>query len=155
MNIILALTKLLRNKIYTINRYRYRRQRGMITFDSSGTISVRNDNWMIILIDADIGRYYLTRFNRSRPVLTGQVMSPKWGPHISLVRGEAVKNQELLSEIDGRIVDFRYSPIVRWDGRHAYLDAECQEALDIREQLGLLREPSCPLHVTVGVKMEL
>lgn len=124
-------------------------------FSSTGTISLHGDNWAIIDVDPELGRYYLAQFNRSRAMLSGQIMAPKWGPHISLIRGEQVKDQELLAKSSGLTINFQYSPVVQWDGQHAFLNVVCPEGLQLREQLGLSREPKFSLHMTFGVKMQL
>jgi hypothetical protein len=124
-------------------------------FKSTGTISLHGDDWAIIDVDPEIGRYYLSQFNRSRTVLAGQIMPPKWGPHISVIRGEVVKDKELLKTFDGKKIVFHYSPQVQWDEKHAYLNVSCDEALNMREAVGLPRNPFYDLHLTIGVKIQL
>jgi len=124
-------------------------------FSSTGTISLHGDNWTIINVDPELARYYLTQFNRSRPMLEGQIMVPKWGPHISLIRGEEVKDQELLAQLNGNTINFQYSPEVQWDSQHAFLNVDCPEGMGLREELGLSRAPHFPLHLTFGVKMQI
>ena len=124
-------------------------------FESTGQLRLHGDNWAVIHVDSEIGRYYLTQFNRSRPMLNGQIMPPKWGPHISLIRGEPVNNQELLQKADGSTISFSYSPEINWNGHHAFLNVDCPEGLELREQLGISREPVFPLHLTFGVEMQL
>ena len=122
---------------------------------SQGTFNVRGNNWITIDVDPELARYYLSLFNRSRPMLEGQIMPGAWKAHISVVRGENIPNQEILEEINGKSVDFQYDHNIQWNGQHAYLSVECEEALDIREKLGLNRRPLLPLHLTVGVKRQL
>ena len=122
---------------------------------SQGIFHVHRENWITIDVDPELSRYYLSLFNRSRPMLEGQIMPGAWKGHISVVRGEDIKNSEILSDINGKSVNFQYDHNIHWNGRHAYLSVECEEALDLREQLGLNREPPLPLHLTVGVKKEL
>ena len=133
----------------------YKKKTAEAMFTSTGTIHVHGDDWVTIDVDPDIGRYYLSQFNRSRPMLQEQIMPPKWGPHISLLRGEEVQDRELLEEANGKTINFSYNPEVRWDGRHAYLDVESAEALELRKQLGLAEQPFYPLHLTFGVVMQI
>jgi len=133
------------------------------SFSSTGTIRIepksksidvaKSSNWMIIECDPEIARYYMEQFNFANRAKNVQLMKPSWGGHISLVRSEEPPNKELWGQLEGRSVGFTYDPIVKDNGRnHFYLDVQCNEALDIREQLGLSRNPKYPLHMTIGVR---
>jgi hypothetical protein len=134
-----------------------------VMYNSTGTLHVHGDGWVTIDVDPDLNRYYLSRFNRSRPATDIQIMPPKWGGHISIIRGTANEGYELTEEIqeyfdkiNNKPISFRYSPtVLTKDNRHWQLIAESNEALDIREQIGLPREPLMPLHITIGVIKQL
>lgn len=66
-----------------------------------------------------------------------------------------LRNEEPLDKLswkkyDGETIIFRYSPIMNFDGLFCWLNVTSPQALDIREELGLCREPILPLHLTVG-----
>jgi hypothetical protein len=50
----------------------------------------------------------------------------------------------------GRQISFAYDPNLRFNGEYFWLPVQCEELLDLREQLGLRREPRMPLHLTVA-----
>jgi hypothetical protein len=77
---------------------------------------------------------------------------PAWGPHISVTRGERVSKSKagLRRSLKGRLIDFRYSPDLQFNGEYFWFWVQCDELLDLREQLGLRRTPKQRLHLTVG-----
>lgn len=77
---------------------------------------------------------------------------PAWGPHISVTRGEPSDpaKRDLWRSLGGRVVDFRWNPDLQFNGEYFWFWVECEELLDLREQLGLRREPKQPLHLTVA-----
>ena len=128
-------------------------------FKSTGTIKVFDSGWVYISVCPELTRYYLSRFNRNHVFTDIQLMTPKEGGHITIVRTknckcpDVVKNFEYLSKIKDKIIEFEYFNIVTGNGKHFWLDVECNEALDIREKLSLDREPFFNLHLTIGVIM--
>jgi hypothetical protein len=105
--------------------------------------------WLILQCDAEIGRYYREMFyawNRAR----GRLQRPAWESHISVIRGEEPPKPDGWSALEGRLVEFRYSPELQTNDEYFWLDVECDELLDIREQLGLPRNPLFDLHLTIG-----
>jgi len=77
---------------------------------------------------------------------------PAWGPHISVTRGERVPKDKLgiRQSMRGRRITFAYDPNLQFNGEYFWLPVQCEELLDLREQLGLRREPRMPLHLTVA-----
>ena len=126
-------------------------------FKSTGTIKTFDSGWVYISVCPELTRYYMSRFNKNKVLTDIQLMKPKEGGHITIVRGETsecpekIKNKELLVEINNKLIDFEYSNEVVGNGKHFWLDVKCNEALDTREKLGLDREPYFTLHLTIGV----
>jgi len=85
-----------------------------------------------------------------RPV----VRIPAWGTHISVIRGEPIPKQkrERWGHLEGQAVQFQFTPDLQSRGSHYWLWVECPQLLDIREDLGLSREPLQRLHLTVAVQ---
>jgi len=138
----------------------YRFSQSEVMFDSTGTVKVHNDGWIILHVDPELTRYYLSRFNRSHVYTDIQIMLPKWGGHITIVAGDehesvedTEENKKTLNMIDGMEIPFSYSPIVTGNENHFWLNVKCESALDIRDSLGLSREPRYPFHLTIGVIM--
>ncbi len=88
----------------------------------------------------------------SRLGLMGRVTSPAWGPHISVIRGEPLPDPSLWGLYEGTDIRFKYDPeSIYYNRGHFWLDVECDPLLDLREELGLLRQPRKPLHITIAV----
>jgi hypothetical protein len=77
---------------------------------------------------------------------------PAWGPHISVTRGEHIDKTQrgLWRSLPNRPVDFSFDPDLKFNGEYFWFQVQCDELLDLREQLGLRREPKQRLHLTVG-----
>lgn len=82
----------------------------------------------------------------------GAIQRPAWGGHISLVRGEdPPAGREPWDALEGLELDFDYDGTIETDGKHFWLPIFCETAGNIREYLGLPREPEYPFHLTFGV----
>lgn len=78
---------------------------------------------------------------------------PAWGSHISVICNECPPRQELWGLRSGGLIEFQYEPILNTNGQYYWLSVVCDELLDIREQMGLKREPFYALHLTVGIDL--
>ena len=80
------------------------------------------------------------------------MMRPGWQEHITVIRDEPPPDElkHLWECYVGEEVEFWYNPEVDSNDTHHWLDVVCERALDIREELGLARDPEYPLHLTVG-----
>jgi hypothetical protein len=112
-----------------------------------GTVT-ENNWWLVIDCDPEIGRYfrhlyYLANY-RCR-----QLLRPAWEEHISVVRNEEPPNKHLWKKYNGNTIIFHYEPVVKYDGLYCWINVNCPQALEIRQELGL-RGPIIPLHLTVG-----
>jgi hypothetical protein len=77
-------------------------------------------------------------------------LRPAWEEHISVVRDEEPPNKEFWEKYAGQEIEFQYNPIVEGDGLFFWLNVDCDFLLEIREELGLPRDPEFPLHLTIG-----
>lgn len=91
------------------------------------------------------------------------LMLPSWGAHMSIVRGEKPREDlmHLWRKYHGQIVEFKYSPNVRFSGDTSgssmdpdkqgvywFIDAKCELGTHIRDEL---EKPShWNFHITVG-----
>ena len=105
--------------------------------------------WLILECDREIGRYFRHLYELKHHH-TKQLQEPLWGSHISVIRGEVPPNLAEWKSLDGQKVTFEYGFEIEFYQQFAVVSAQCNQALDYREALGLEREPSYPLHLTIG-----
>jgi hypothetical protein len=112
----------------------------------------RSEKWWVILdADPEIGRYYRNLFQLSQWNVR-KLQSPSWAEHITVVRNEepADSFKQFWHRYDGAEIVFSYCGDMESDGLYCWLPVECPKLLDIREELGLERNPLYPLHLTIG-----
>jgi hypothetical protein len=105
--------------------------------------------WLIVDCDPDLGRLLRHLFTLAHH-RTRALNNPLWGPHISVIRGEEPAHAGEWGHLDGTQVTFDYDPDVQETNGFLWCPVHCPAALDLRERLGLAREPSPPLHLTIG-----
>jgi len=115
-------------------------------------LSADTSGWAIIQVDQELTRYYVEQFNFANRARDIQIMKPAWGGHISIMRGENIKDRQLFMSFKNKPVKFSYNPEVKGNDNHFWLEVECPDVEDMREQLGLPRKPYFPFHLTIGVK---
>lgn len=111
--------------------------------------------WLVIDCQDDISEYY-RHVIHIESYKTLKLQKPYWGSHITVIRNEEPPNQELWKKYDGQEIVFKYGNHIgtnyspeRWKS-FWWLDSRCEWALDIREELGLRREPYPQFHLTIG-----
>jgi hypothetical protein len=77
-------------------------------------------------------------------------MRPAWASHITVIRNEEPPNRDLWEKYNNQKVDFLYIPPVETNGEYFWLNVICDKLFQIREELGLPREPEIPLHLSIG-----
>lgn len=107
--------------------------------------------WLILQCCPDLAKYCRMMINKYN-LGSFKVMKPAWDSHISVTRGEEPKNKELWNSLTGREVDFYYENKIETNDRYYWLPVQSDAILDVREQLGLLREPYYKLHLTVAIQ---
>jgi hypothetical protein len=72
-----------------------------------------------------------------------------------VISGEEVSHKGRWGERQGERVEVHVRREPRCEGVYAWLEVECKDALELREALGLSREPHVPLHLTLGRRKDL
>lgn len=104
--------------------------------------------WLILECDGEICRYYR---HMAQKAIYIDMLRPAWGAHISIIRGEVPAKPDLWRKYAGKIISFNYGETVRSNHIHFWLDVDCPVLLDIRDELGLPRNPVFgQLHLTIG-----
>lgn len=105
--------------------------------------------WLVIDCDPNLGKYYRHLYH----LMTHRVeklQRPAWDCHITVIRDEEPPNQALWEKYAGQSIEFNVVSQPETNGDYHWFSVECKLALDIREELGLIREPKIPLHVSIG-----
>lgn len=123
-------------------------------YSSKGKLHYGPGSRVVVWVSPDLASYY-----RSLIPKAWDVQPQKYLPHITVIRPkyEKVKNFSAWKKHEGRLIQFDYENIVRFDGTYFYLDAQSEEIGDVREELGLTRfrltelgaERKC-YHITIG-----
>lgn len=105
--------------------------------------------WVVIDCDPDMGKYYRHLFY----LMTNRcykLQRPAWECHITVVRDKEPPNKIAWEKYNGQEVKFDIIHKVDTNGDYYWFPVECQKALDLREELGLIKLPEIPLHVSIG-----
>ncbi len=123
---------------------------GHIKYDptvESGNRTMFNPWWVIVTFSGDIAQMYTWFVMRRTGV---RLQTPAWGAHISVVRGEEPADSGLWKKYDGAPVEVLIDPDVRTNGKHWWLRVHCEALKDMRVEMGLPREGTFNLHLTIG-----
>lgn len=117
-------------------------------FHSQGKIEYHNI-WIIIRCDDEIIEYYRWWYLKHYHL---SLQRPKWGAHISVVRGEEDGLTEPRWEynLNGETVTFSYSNNLVAVRNYLWIPVQGEILYNLRERFGLNREPIMPFHMTVG-----
>lgn len=105
--------------------------------------------WLVVDADPEIGRYYRTLYN----LITyrcQRLQRPAWEAHVSAIRDEKPPKPQFWKRYEGFAIEFEYDPKPEFNETYVWLPVKCPIILDLREELGLPREPMFPLHLTIG-----
>ena len=123
---------------------------------SIGTIRCHNDHWLVIHTCEDMGRDYRRMYNwANRFSSNGELKDTKWGPHISVVRGEIPSIPTFWNLFHDTQAEFEYLPSFRTNGKHVWFPVQCHRYGEIRKGLGLSPYPFqradfYGVHLTIG-----
>ncbi len=106
--------------------------------------------WLIAECCPDLARYYRDTFAWQYRARGLKLQRPSWDSHVSIIRCEEPPRYDLWRKWDGKVIEFRYDPELKTNDEYYWLDVECEEFLNIREELGLPRQPIFGLHLTIG-----
>jgi hypothetical protein len=113
-----------------------------------------SDRWLVVMGDDEISRYYRHLYSKEYPYLNGdrstKLTRPVWGTHISVIRGEHLQNPKLWRLDEGKVIEFEYEGGVIDNGEYYWLKVNCPYLGDLREKMGLRREPRFGFHLTIG-----
>lgn len=132
---------------------------GIIRFDPKDKTKkhTRQSDWKsvaMIEVNCDLYKYYswflFKRYNL-------ELNKPLRGTHVTFV-SDRIKDKKLYERVkkkyDGRKIKFKYKNDPRTNGDHWWIRVECDEAKDIREEIGLSRKSYFGLHLTLGYPNE-
>jgi hypothetical protein len=105
--------------------------------------------WIIAKCDDSLVDYYRWWFWKEKHV---KLMKPKFGAHISIVRGEeeGIIKGNWEPNKDGGWINFSYNQDVKEVANYVWLLVYGDDLGRIREEVGLSKEPIKPFHMTVG-----
>ncbi|NJK77220.1 MAG: hypothetical protein HC942_28845 [Microcoleus sp. SU_5_6] len=104
--------------------------------------------WLILECDRDLSLYYCWFVQKH---LGLRLQHPKFGSHISVVRGEVVKNICRWNAYQSQTIDFYYSNEIKTNIRYWWLTVCSPCLMSVRQELGLDVRPEYDFHVTIGV----
>lgn len=104
--------------------------------------------WLVVDCDPELGKYYRHLFWLGA-YKTAKVFRPAWREHITVIRNEEPPNVSLWEKYAGHQVQFQYNARPQTNGDYWWLSVECDQLLEIREELGLPRQPKIPLHLSI------
>ena len=111
-----------------------------------------SDNWIVLMCDDEISKYYRYLYEKEYPYLNGdrsrKLTRPVWGAHISVVRNEKITIPQRLDE--RKIIQFEYEAGVQDNNEYYWLRVNCLYLEDLRQRLGLSPQPRFGFHLTIG-----
>lgn len=106
-------------------------------------------------VDVDPG---IVRLARALVPKTIRLQRPRWDPHITVVRNEAIPNLTVWGRHEGSFVEFEYDSYVHCDDTYYWVRVFCPALTQLRLDLGLpesselTRAPDGfeSFHITIG-----
>lgn len=105
--------------------------------------------WAIVKCPDDIIYYYKYWVTKNQKFT---ISSSAFGSHISLIRDEEPPNEfkHLWKKREGMEVEFTYTPNFQTNGEYWWLDIQCPVLNEVRQELGLSKEPKFGYHLSIG-----
>jgi len=105
--------------------------------------------WIVAWCDIGIVKYYrhLHHISTHR---CWKLEKPAWESHITIVRDEEPPQKELWGVHEGAEFELFYSPNAETNGDYWWLPVRSESLLQLREKLGLSRNPLYDLHLSFG-----
>lgn len=116
-----------------------------------------SDKWWLVLdCDPEIGRYYRLLYRNAwfngchRGVY--KCGRPAWKEHVTVIRDEEPPDEkkQLWELRAGEEIEFQYEAKLCTGPIYIWLRVWSNDLDDIRETLGLPRQPAVPYHLTIG-----
>ena len=119
-------------------------------FEAKAELEYHN-SWVIAKCHQDTLEYYRWWVWKKTNIW---VNKPRWGAHISVIRGkEEINPVDFVFEKtrNNPIVKYKYSNNIEFrnDG-YVWLPIISEDIKDVREECGLPRDPIMPFHMTIG-----
>jgi hypothetical protein len=122
---------------------------GIIKYDPHVERGTFKPHWVILKCDKELVRYYQHIFYT---LYFKKLQTAMWANHISLVRGEKPTIPDNWKLYNGKVIEFTYEypGFFYSNGKHFWLKVWSEQFGDIRESLGLPREPKIQYHMSIG-----
>jgi len=104
--------------------------------------------WVVLNCDPELGKYYRHLFYL-QSYYCNKLTRPAWECHITIVRDEEPPNKQFWEKYNDLEVNFETVGEMETNGDYYWFPIKCQQALDLRSELGL-GELLYPLHVSIG-----
>lgn len=121
--------------------------KGKLDFYTEG-----NENWWAV-VHCDYGFYYYYKYwIRKLPPFFTDIVRSKWGPHISVIRGEIpLKNKDDWGKFQGESIDFQLiGDLYTRRGDRYWIWVDSPRLVEIRQHFGLPDQPCTKFHMTIG-----
>ena len=105
--------------------------------------------WLVVDCEPSLGSYYRDLYSLHH-YRCKSLSKPAWKDHITVIRNEEPLHRDLWEKYDGENLEFSYLQEPHTNGCYWWLQISCPRLLDIREELGLPRNPSIPFHLSFG-----
>lgn len=113
-------------------------------------------NWKkvaMIMLNCDLDKYYAWFLSQRFKL---DFMKNLRGSHVTIISDKVSKEKfdKIAAKYDGKEITFFYEIEPRTNTKHWWLRVHSPESEDIREEMGLNREPYLGFHLTVGYMNE-
>jgi hypothetical protein len=116
-----------------------------------------SDKWWVVLdCDDAIGKYYRHLFNLES-FNCQTLQRPAWREHVTVIRDEEPPEdrKQFWNKYAGLTVEYEYHLPPQTNGIYWWLSVSCDFLLNLREELGLAKMPSIPLHLSFAHNKEI
>lgn len=119
---------------------------GHLIYDPYARIS-QDPWWLILKTDKGLMEYYQHWIKRHYDVTFENTV---WGSHISVVRGQKPPNEKAWGKYKNEKISFTYSNRIYRAHWFYCVDVYSDRLEEIREELGLPKQPKHGFHLTIG-----
>lgn len=131
----------------------------MFQFDPKNETNkhIKQSEWkttsFITLKDCEMHLYYAWFLKKRFNIILNK---PLRDPHLSFINDKLDNIQyqsytEIKKEYNNKLVNIEYFPeLIRTNANHWWINCKCDVAEDIREKIGLTRQPFFKFHITLG-----
>lgn len=127
------------------------------TFTVTGTLryspkllgTVSPNWWLIADCDPELGKYFRHLYHL-QTYRTEKLQRPAWAEHVTVIRNEPPPDPALWEAFNGQQIELKVLLPAQSNGYYVWLPVQCDYLLDLRDGLGLPRQPIIPLHLSIG-----